>query len=283
MKKWIPALIALPLLCLRTQAQINSFDDIHYWVGSGQNRAALVLQWNDGLTPTSIAWGYRWDGVATGIDMLRAIAGETQIEDQQGDSVGSGSGADDRLSLGLVEYSFGLSVLSIDYRLGGTAPRTQADWFNGYWEYLVRGGNFEFYDWQTEGIALYDVAGSAMYSPDSWTSAPIGAGDRPLMDGAWDAYSFAPSFVTSPVDQPVAADLPVPVASCVMAQEGAPTVSVLTKTNFIYQLEYSNSSSGPWLPMGDSEPGSGGAIIFMDETQELPSQRFYRVAVTQAP
>ena len=282
MKKWIAAAIALPLSCLQAQTQISSFDDIQYWVGSGQNRAALVLQWNDELNPVSITWGYRWDGTATGIDMLRAIAGTTQIEDPVGDPISTGNGADDRLRLGLVEYSFGLSVLSLEYAPGDGSLRTQSDWFSGYWEYLIRGGNFEYYDWDAGDFAVYDVAGSSVYAAGAWTSAPIGAGERELIDGSWDAYSFAPNFVAQDLQQPVAAELPVPDVSCVM-DGGKPSVSAPSKVGFLYQLEYSANVAGPWQAMGDSEPGTGGDLVFQDETPGLPEQRFYRIAVTQAP
>ncbi|MGA0111658.1 MAG: hypothetical protein ACO3YO_07165 [Chthoniobacterales bacterium] len=282
MKKWIAGLVTLPMCCWSAQAEVGGFDDIHYWVGSGQNRAALVLQWNDGLNPVSVAWGYRWDGDASGIDMLRAIAGSTQIEDPTGEPTESGAGADDRLALGLVQYSFGLSVLSLEYAPTPGSLRTQSDWFSGYWEYLIRGGSFEYYDWVTEDMAVYDVAGSSVYDAAAWSSAPIGASDRTLIDGSWDAYSFAPGFVPEAVQQPVAAKLPVPAASCMMGQ-GKPNVSALSKTGFLYQLEYSENMAGPWQPMGDSELGTGGELVFQDETLELPPQRFYRITVRQAP
>lgn len=282
MIKWIAALFALPLSGLQAQTLVDSFDNIQYWVGTGQNRAALVLQWNDGLNPVSVAWGYRWDGAATGMDMLRAIAGSTSIEDPAGDPVGSGSGADDRVGLGLVEYSFGFSVLSIEYSPADGAARTRSDWFSGYWEYLIRGGNFEYYDWTTGGTALYDVAASSVYDAAAWSSAPVGSGDRPLVDGSWDAYSFAPGFVAQAVQQPVAAKLPVPAAACVMEQ-GTPRVSAPTKVGFYYQLEHSDSPAGPWHSVGNSEPGTGGLIVFQDETPDLPPQRFYRIAVRQNP
>lgn len=280
MKKWTAALVVLPLSWLHGQTQVAGFDNIQYWAGSGTNRAALVLQWNDGLSPVSLAWGYRWDGEATGIDMLRAIAGQTDVKDPAGDPVGSLTGADDRLSLGLVDHRWGLSVLSIDYAPDGSSMRTQSDWYNGgYWEYLIRGGNFEYFDWESGDMAPYDVAGSSIYDPASWTYAPVGAADRPLIDGAWDAYSFALDFETQAVQQPMAAELPVPAASCAMHQ-GKPGISVSTKPGFSYRLEYSESMAGPWMPMGNGVSGTGGAITFVDETPSLPAQRFYRIAVT---
>lgn len=49
-----------------------TFEDIKFWVGEGENEAALVIdQYFDGETAT--VWGYRWDGDAYGIDMISAI------------------------------------------------------------------------------------------------------------------------------------------------------------------------------------------------------------------
>ena len=282
MKKISMALLALTLASLPLQASVGSLDNIQYWVGAGQNRAALVVQWNDGLTPVSVAWGYRWDGAATGLDMLRAIAGSTRIEDPAGDPVGAGSGADGRLILGLVEYSFGLSVLSLEYSPSAGATRTQSDWYSGYWQYLIRGGDFAYYDWATGDTAFYDEAGSTSYESAAWVSSPVGAGDRPLIDGAWDAYGFAEEFSPKPLVQPVAAELPVPTVSFLMDQ-GQPSVAVLSRTGFIYQLQYSDSVAGPWSLMGDGEPGTGGELIFQDVTADLPGTRFYRIAVKQVP
>ena len=58
---------------LRADASF-SFDDIQFWVGSGSKRAALVIEWHDGNRPDAMVWGYRWDGEATGHDMIVAIA-----------------------------------------------------------------------------------------------------------------------------------------------------------------------------------------------------------------
>jgi hypothetical protein len=282
MAKISTALLALILTSLQVQALVGSLDNIEYWVGAGQNRAALVVQWNDGVTPVSVAWGYRWDGPATGLDMLRAIAGSTRVEDPAGDPVGAASGADSRLKLGLVEYSFGLSVLSLEYSPSAGATRTQSDWYSGYWQYLICGGNFEYYDWATEGTALYDEAGSNTYESGAWTSSPIGAGDRPLIDGAWDAYAFAAEFFAEPLVQPVAAKLPVPLVAFRMDQ-GHPSVAVLSQPGFIYQLQYSDDVAGPWNPMGDGETGNGGELLFQDVGADLPPTRFYRIAVRQQP
>ena len=40
-------------------------DDIHYWVGEGANRCAVVIDW--GGEGGSLAWGYKWRGTCTNL------------------------------------------------------------------------------------------------------------------------------------------------------------------------------------------------------------------------
>jgi len=51
--------------------------DIMYWIGEGENEAILVLDFVDDLNygiPVRYAWGYRFDGEATGQEMITDIA-----------------------------------------------------------------------------------------------------------------------------------------------------------------------------------------------------------------
>jgi hypothetical protein len=211
-------LLVVGAFALRAQTLVQSFDDIQFWSGSGTNRSALVLQWNDGGTPTSLAWGYRWSGNATGIGMLKAIAGSTTVT-APGDPttvLGTSTGSDSRMTLTMERYGFGDSLFAIGFN-DGNQNRTRADWATGYWAYSVFGGNFSYptYDanWIYTGDANYLQIGSVNYSSVSWFSSPIGASDRKLVDGSWDAFSFAPGFTTSAVMQPFAASVPEPSAA----------------------------------------------------------------------
>lgn len=47
--------------------------DILYWVGTGSNKAILVVSWDESSPAQSLAWGYRWNGSITAADMLTAI------------------------------------------------------------------------------------------------------------------------------------------------------------------------------------------------------------------
>lgn len=79
-----------------------TFDDITFWVGEGENRAALVLQWSDEREQGALVWGYRFDGTTNGASMLKAIAA-----------------ADPRLYISGAASAFGLAINGIGYDLDG--------------------------------------------------------------------------------------------------------------------------------------------------------------------
>ena len=67
-------------LCLApgVSAQTFDFSNIQYVVGTGTNESALVITWNDGKTPDSLVWGYKWNMPASGTaptiyDMMTAL------------------------------------------------------------------------------------------------------------------------------------------------------------------------------------------------------------------
>lgn len=82
--------LALPLLAAfwgcaaSAQASAFSLEDIKFWTGSGEHRAALLIEWKSPevlnntevrppLTTQTLAWGYRWDGEATAVDLFNSI------------------------------------------------------------------------------------------------------------------------------------------------------------------------------------------------------------------
>jgi len=195
------------------RASVLTFDSIEFWTGAGTNRAALVIQWNDGASPVSLLWGFRWSGEARGIDMLKTIAGST-VSREDGQSTFlpvTSTGADPRLALSLINYSFGKAVEALVFT-DREVVRTQNDWSTGYWEYSIYGGAFEYDLYDAKGnsvVSTYSQTGTHTYSMVDWVSSPIGASDRPLIDGSWDAFSFAPNFNSIPVVEPSPA-LPPP-------------------------------------------------------------------------
>lgn len=159
------------------------FDDIKFWVGTGENRAAMVIEWDDPKLPkTTLAWGYRWDGEATGEEMAKAIVA-----------------ADDRLFANFEAWPgspYGDTVYGLGYDLDndgfayvpGTGGELHDSDDNGYaqdpddlykegWEGNPEDQHFWWYCLSKD-------------SGGTWTGSPTGMSSRPLADGVWDGWSF---------------------------------------------------------------------------------------------
>lgn len=183
-----------------------TFDDIEFWVGTGANRAALAVDWVETSTePPALVWGYRWEGDATGGDMLTAIVA-----------------ADDRLFAKLGSSSIGLELYGLGYdadadgqftindgtqfdgqgiALGSRPfnPATSTDpddyyaegWFIGFWHY----GN----------------AADNPFDGGTWIDSNAAFNARELSDGDWDSWAFTPTFdFAAYAENPQAAPSPFP-------------------------------------------------------------------------
>ncbi len=70
-------------LCLSARAveyvDWVKWDQIQHWAGdpAGEKKCALVIDFQDEFDSRALVWGYRWNGTATGEDMIRAIAGQS--------------------------------------------------------------------------------------------------------------------------------------------------------------------------------------------------------------
>lgn len=188
---------------------VNTFPDIILWSGSGANEAGFVLQFGGSQAPTSIAWGYRWDGSATVEDMMFAIAGSTTIS-------GGGPvppGLDSRLSLDGAQFDFGggpvifLSGITYD-QVGLPSPWSQVS------REIVD-------DYSNTGTypALYSTAGAG----GIWTGATmdfaaavVGISELALTAGGW--YGFVQSDGSDPFafQKPVSA-VPEPATLILLA------------------------------------------------------------------
>jgi hypothetical protein len=168
-----------------------NFDDIVYWVGTGTNEAAFVVQWNDSKNPDALVWGFRWNGTATGEDMLKAIAKTDKRfftllyqGTQFGSAVGGlGFDLDGQGSVGL--YNNGNVTYPL-YPVDGIINTTAYDfdnytaidandhwcsaWYTGYWSYWVKDPT----------DADFGYSG-------------LGASSRELVNGSWDVWNFNPN------------------------------------------------------------------------------------------
>ncbi len=153
-------------------AQMFDFSNVQNWTGTGSNEAAMVIDWQDGKQPKSLAWGYRWDGTATGLQMIQAI-----------------DAADLRLQF-FFAYG-GEFIYSIGYDLnnnGGTfTPGTPGD---------ETGSASDPDDHYAEGVFSkfwgYEITtGSPYGGGGTWSDSPAGANDRQLVNGSWDGWSLS--------------------------------------------------------------------------------------------
>jgi hypothetical protein len=165
-----------------------SISNIEYWAGSGTNRAALVVDWHDGTRPHALAWGYRWNGNATGLDLWRAV-----------------TNADPGLSGTVTQTAAGPLLSGIEYRrpsreyavellISGT--RHVADVLPGTGRHAV---HWSPYTWDHTGAVFqagawtYWTRGATPdYTPAAFEHPGLNLTNRVLADGAWDAWSFDP-------------------------------------------------------------------------------------------
>jgi hypothetical protein len=138
-----------------------SFDSIQFWVGEGENQAALIIDWYDEKGSNSaLVWGYRWDNAETkyGIDMILAVAKADErfmfIGGYSWDWTIGGFGYDitnsgiHYITRGdVTHYANEDGVIDLggnyDYdgwSYGDPEGHFQAGWMDGYWSYQIAEG-----------------------------------------------------------------------------------------------------------------------------------------------
>ena len=198
-----------------------TFDDISFWVGTGTNRAAMVIDWvEDSPDPPALAWGYRWDGSATGRDMLLAIAAaDERLFAKLGNTsanpvrlYGLGYDTDDDGEFGACRdiggeiecTEFDDDGLAYSGEIFVAATATDAD--DLYREGWATGTGFWHY-----GIPA--TPGTNPYDGGQWIDFQFGMTGRTLADGDWDSWAFqlstTPPF-TAYAENPQAAPAPYP-------------------------------------------------------------------------
>ena len=177
------------MLAIHGTASAVTFDNIEFWTGTGSNESALVIDWNDGIDPVSLIWGYRWDGSATGEDMLTAVV----ENDARLYSRTSEPGP-----YGVALFGLGYDVDNDGFIPGANESVGAGDpddhwcdgWVSGYWSYWL-GGNGTNPDWGYSGT---------------------GMSGRTLSSGSWDGWSFAMSSPDEPIAAESSSSVPIPGA-----------------------------------------------------------------------
>ncbi len=190
---------------------VTSFDDIQFWVGSGNNRAAIAIDWDDtSTTDEALVWGYRWDGLRTGADMLQAVR-ETDArlfskQSAPGSSgfvlYGLGYDLDNDSEFGITDGTiFDSDGVAVSGPPDNSPPAATASdpadlyaegWFTGFWNY---------------GLSSGGLSSNNPFDGGIWAGSSTGASGRTLSDGDWDSWTFTPTFnFTAFAENPVAAE-----------------------------------------------------------------------------
>jgi hypothetical protein len=185
-----------------------SISNIEYWAGSGTNRAALIVDWHDGTRPHALAWGYRWNGDANGLDLWRAVTNADP------GLTGTVLPTEDGPRLTGIQYRRPRRTYAVELLVTGThhvedilpgTGRHAVHWSPYTWDHtgaVFRAGTWSYW--------IRDAADD--YAPDGFRHAGLSLTNRVLADGAWDAWSFdaaggtnAPGWAAPAIHYPFAA------------------------------------------------------------------------------
>lgn len=216
---------AIPAVASAAPATVGRFSDILFWAGSGTNQAALVLEFGgangDSAAPTSIAWGYRWNGEAFVDDMVFALTGSI---------TGAGvpsviPGSDPRLGIDALDYGpgLGIGVVGFTYDQVGLPS---ADWTQTQRE-MVTAEDYSVYP----ALFLHtpDVLDAEAWPLTAFTASELGISSETLNANHW--YAFAPTsgepYPPDPrlIGQPVAA-VPEPSGIALLTCGGAVAAAI---------------------------------------------------------
>ncbi|HTR40601.1 MAG TPA: PEP-CTERM sorting domain-containing protein [Pseudomonadales bacterium] len=211
------AVIALALAGALASAsatpQTDLLSTIQNWTGTGQNEAGLVIDWYNGTSSEeSLMWGYRWNGTATGEQMIEAIVASDPrlFAEESGFNTGFGtvlfglgyepSGNPNfqlspPLSFDSQGFAYAGSYSAVnDSRTAVNSSDVWMEGFNsGYWAY-------------------YTSTDARLTANESdWDSSMVGMSDRVLANGDFDGWIFAPGFNSpAPSDYVPASPVPEP-------------------------------------------------------------------------
>jgi hypothetical protein len=202
-----------------THAHAISLDVIQLWAGSGTNRAALVVEWNSPelfnqtTVPAPVAnktmvWGYRFNGTATGTQMLDAILAADpklyfMVNEEYGATivVGIGYNRNGNGVIGLTDgvttnyFMNGLSTNNDTTFADAAGPINPGDLYWGGWD----GANWQVFNETNDSGGFYNSPnrGSSTYwDPDTynqgqWNYSQATLDDLPLTNGSWIGFSVA--------------------------------------------------------------------------------------------
>jgi len=196
---WSYLVIMLLADSVVSAATVRSFDDIAFWTGSGENRAAIVIDWDHASADdASLVWGYRWTGERTGENLLRTVVGaDPRLFFNHGAPglfglpvYGLGYDLNNDLAFALTDNTSFDELGFAETGIPDSPPQLAAvstdpndhyaeGFFTGFWHYAISAGN--------------------PFAGGSWHSSVSGLSSRQLADGDWDGWTFEapPSLMSS--------------------------------------------------------------------------------------
>lgn len=216
MKKIAVIALASASLFVSTAARADLFSNVQFWVGSGQNEAAMEIDWNEGTSGDALVWGYRWDGTATAEQMVDSILAADPHLFAELSGFDTGFGTDvfglgyqqsangnlqlsPSLSFNSQRLAFASSYGAVDQsRTSLNAGDLWEEASNpGFWEYLV----------STDSQLTGNYSDAA-----NWNYASAGITGVTLASGDVDAFVFLSDFndPTAYPSAPAAAPIPEP-------------------------------------------------------------------------
>lgn len=207
MRFMVSIVMALTLLCGSPPLRASDldFDDIQFWVGDGEHRAALVIDWWHGEGEgSSTLWGYRWSGSETinSNTLLQSIvaADERLYMKSNGTTILFGLGYDEpgdvpfAVSDGTQFDEHGIAIAA--ETLGATAvdpaDRYADGWEDGYW--------------------VHAVANSSPYVDGGWARSNFNLSTQAISDGMWNGWTFTDKVALNQLMLPIYPDPPTPAS-----------------------------------------------------------------------
>ncbi len=172
-----------------------TISEIDFWVGSGANQTALVIDWKDGKQP--LIWGYQWDGVVTAEQMFLDVVA-----------------ADDRLYARTSQFVWGMSIIGVGYDRNddGFALSDGTLFINGIFDGPPSDGaaatdaeDSYVEGWNTGFWGFFVADGNPYLDDDAWGFADAGLSDTELVNGSFLGFAFAPDFDGGPPNEPIPA------------------------------------------------------------------------------
>ena len=173
-------------------AHAFTFSSIEHWSGNGTSRAALVVDWHDGTRPHALAWGVRFDGAATALDLWNTVTA-------------ANSGLAGTLANGTVTNIVYNRLTRPGDILPGTGPHALARKTAYTWDHAAADGTWTL--WRGDAPA---------FATTNFTQVTAALAATSVSDGDWLALSFSPyADAPQPPGHPAAA-LHYPFATTVI-------------------------------------------------------------------